>query len=263
MGLRSASLVVFVVPLLGLAGCFFLPYRPSGEPDPYGEFPHGSDPDRDDDRDGYTENEGDCDDGDELVFPGAVEVINQQDDDCDGEVDEAPDAVDADGDGWTDLDGDCDDGDPEVHPSRPDDCDERDNDCDGELNEDAVIDDPQEPNDPVPHHFGNLTGDVAVVAGYLHNEDDVDRFSFLAEDTILGSFQIDVDLSGVPGSADYVLELWLGSDLIQVSDTSGGESLTHEGDAWEDDSGTYEVVVYSLLGYSCEHPYVLRIQAEG
>ncbi len=260
---RAATIACCLLLASSLAGCFFLPYRPSDQPDPYGEYPHGSDPDRDDDGDGFTENEGDCDDGDAAAFPGAPEVDNQVDDDCDGEVDEPPDPVDLDGDGWTPEDGDCDDGDPEVHPTLADVCDDRDNDCDGTLNEDAIGDDPQEPNDAVPYHFGDLTDDVSTVAGYLHNEADVDRFSFYAEDTLFGSFDLAVELSGVPGSADYVLELWLGPTLLAASDTSGGESVTHEGDTWEDDSGTYEVVVYSVLGYSCDHAYTLRIEANG
>jgi Putative metal-binding motif len=260
---RAANLAGCFALVIALSGCFFLPYRPSDLPDPYGDYSHGSDPDWDDDGDGYTEIEGDCDDEDAAVFPGAVEVINQIDDDCDGDVDEPPDPVDQDGDGWTPEDGDCDDGDPEVHPTLFDGCDDKDNDCDGVLNEDAASDDPQEPNDVVPYHFGNLTNEVATVAGYLHNVGDVDRFSFLAEDTLFGSFSLEVDLTGVPGNADYVLELWLGSELLAMSDTMGGESLVHDGDTWSDDSGTYEVVVYSVLGYSCDHPYVLRIQADG
>ena len=48
--LRRSPIIAGLAALtLGLAGCFFLPYRPSDVPDPYGEFPHGSDPDRDDD----------------------------------------------------------------------------------------------------------------------------------------------------------------------------------------------------------------------
>ena len=46
----------------------------------------------DDDGDGYTENQGDCDDEDETIMPGAEDVCNDIDDDCDDELDE--DALD-------------------------------------------------------------------------------------------------------------------------------------------------------------------------
>jgi hypothetical protein len=50
--------------------------------------------DVDDDGDGYTENEGDCDDGDEDVRPGVEDTCDGIDSDCDGTVDD--DAADAD-----------------------------------------------------------------------------------------------------------------------------------------------------------------------
>ena len=239
-------------------GCFFLPFRP--EDGPIGGDPLGSDPDVDDDRDGFTETEGDCDDADDQVFPGADEQDNGVDDDCDGEVDEPMPPVDADGDGWTPEEGDCDDTDPDVHPDHPDLCDDLDNDCDGELNEDELYEDPQEPNDHDPEYIGDLTGTAVTVAGYLHNADDIDRISFYVEDTLFDDFSVGVELGSIPGSADYVLELYLGSELIAHSDTSGSESVWHDGTSFHDDSGTYQVVVYSVLGYSCEQPYVMVIE---
>lgn len=43
---------------------------------------------RDDDRDGYTENEGDCNDGDGSLHPGRYEDCNELDDNCDGNINE-------------------------------------------------------------------------------------------------------------------------------------------------------------------------------
>src|SRR3989338_5119219 len=43
--------------------------------------------DIDDDGDGYTELEGDCNDHDPSVYPDAAEVCNGIDDDCDGDID--------------------------------------------------------------------------------------------------------------------------------------------------------------------------------
>ncbi len=60
----------------------------------------------DDDGDGYTVADGDCDDADAGVNPGAAESCNGVDDDCDGEVDEGVLATfyaDADGDGYGDA----------------------------------------------------------------------------------------------------------------------------------------------------------------
>jgi uncharacterized protein (TIGR02145 family) len=42
----------------------------------------------DDDNDGYTENQGDCDDANAQVNPGATEIEDGIDNDCDGEIDE-------------------------------------------------------------------------------------------------------------------------------------------------------------------------------
>ena len=53
-------------------------------------------PDVDDDIDGYTENQGDCDDTNSAINPGATEVCNGVDDNCDTIVDGG---TDADGDG--------------------------------------------------------------------------------------------------------------------------------------------------------------------
>ncbi len=77
--------------------------------------------------------EGDCDDDDDDVFPGADELCNGQDDDCDGDLPE--DEADLDGDGQLACNDDCDDDDPTVGEGFPELCDGIDNDCDGEAND--------------------------------------------------------------------------------------------------------------------------------
>ncbi len=105
----------------------------------------------DDDGDGFNA-ASDCDDGDAAVFPGASEVCDGVDNDCDGDIDGAlapgatdwfPD-VDEDGfgsdadivtacdapPGYIGTGGDCADRDADINPSAAEVCDDIDNDCD-------------------------------------------------------------------------------------------------------------------------------------
>ena len=63
----------------------------------------------DDDGDGVTKAEGDCNDLSTAVSPDAAELTNGIDDDCDGVTDDGADTTDADLDGVSAADGDCDD----------------------------------------------------------------------------------------------------------------------------------------------------------
>ena len=107
------------------------------------------------DGDGFSSSE-DCNDRDADSFPGAIEVCDGADNDCDGETDEDVQAtfyMDADGDGWGDEDntreaceaptaahvlrsGDCDDDNALAFPgsTQEESCsDPTDYDCDGEV----------------------------------------------------------------------------------------------------------------------------------
>ena len=85
----------------------------------------------DNDGDGFTVADGDCDDSDITVYPGATEICDDGiDQDCDGS-DEACPAPDNDGDGY-DANEDCDDYDGTVYPGAPEICEDGiDQDCDG------------------------------------------------------------------------------------------------------------------------------------
>lgn len=86
---------------------------------------------------GFIERSGDCDDDSEETYPGAVEVCDETDNNCNGEIDDRPEAppvwmpdLDEDGwgnataavaqcaqpDGYIDVPGDCDDTDPDINP---------------------------------------------------------------------------------------------------------------------------------------------------
>ena len=77
----------------------------------------------------------DCNDDDAAINPGAADVCNGVDDDCDGTVDEG---LDADGDGFFGASelcvngADCDDNDASVNPGATEECDAIDHDCDGD-----------------------------------------------------------------------------------------------------------------------------------
>ncbi len=106
-----------------------------GSPGVENEFCNNSPPGVDNDGDGYTEAEGDCDDTDVLVNPGAIDGdadpfgLADDDADCDGVRDDG--LTDDDGDGWTEILGDCDDEDVNTYPGAVESDDGEDDDCDG------------------------------------------------------------------------------------------------------------------------------------
>ena len=87
----------------------------------------------------------DCNDNDPATYPGAEEICDALDNDCDFVVDEG---FDDDGDGYRDeqacdLPGtplDCDDDNAAVHPDAPEKCNGIDDNCNGEVDEDVDAD---------------------------------------------------------------------------------------------------------------------------
>jgi hypothetical protein len=81
----------------------------------------------DSDGDGYSENQGDCNDADFDINPGAAEVLyNAIDENCNGMAD---DVIDADADGFNSQD-DCNDNNPAINPGATDICGQVDQNCD-------------------------------------------------------------------------------------------------------------------------------------
>jgi predicted outer membrane repeat protein len=91
--------------------------------------------DEDYDQDGFSIADGDCDDGDPAQNPGADEICDGQDTDCDGNT--PADENDGDGDGWLVCEGDCDDGNGATNPDAEEICDDQDNDCDDDVEDRA------------------------------------------------------------------------------------------------------------------------------
>ncbi len=153
----------------------------------------------DGDGDGYT-GDVDCDDANAAINPGADEICNGLDDNCDGIVDEdAVDAptwyADADSDGFGDAarpssscsqpDGDvsdamdCNDADPAISPGAPELCaTTADDDCDGVANEDDAADATPWYLDGDADEYGDA-GSAPTLAcdapdGYVGSSDDCD-----------------------------------------------------------------------------------------
>jgi hypothetical protein len=171
---------------------------------------------------GYVENADDCDDDDDAQHPGADELCNNEDDDCDGEIDE-DDAIDAptwyldsDGDGYGDqattmvtcdqptgyvLDGsDCDDADALQYPGADELCNGEDDDCDGEIDEDEALDTSTWYADADGDGYGDAATTVETCEppeGYVRNNtdcDDTDPLQYPGADEYCNGEDDDCDL---------------------------------------------------------------------
>ena len=146
---------------------------------------------------GQTDTGGDCDDTDAASFPGADEVCDGRDQDCDGVVDAGAIDLSAfyrdfDGDGFGDPSeavaacsapesyttdtSDCDDARASVSPTAPEVCDSLDNDCDGTVDEGDAVDASMWYVDDDSDGYGGSSTTIAcdMPAGHATLTDDCD-----------------------------------------------------------------------------------------
>ncbi|MES2642913.1 MAG: MopE-related protein [Myxococcota bacterium] len=180
--------------------------------------------------DGWVADDTDCDDGAAFVHPGADELCDEIDDDCDGAVDEdgAVDApswfLDDDADGHGDAavsveacvaptghvaaGTDCDDLSSAVHPGADERCDGEDDDCDGTIDEDDAIDVATWYRDTDGDGHGDATSstvDCDAPEGYVAGGadcDDGDAAVSPAATEACDAADLDDDCDGVADDAD-------------------------------------------------------------
>ena len=200
--------------------------------------------------DGASEVGGDCDDADETVYPGATELCDGVDNDCDEEP--GTEEVDGDGDGyvvctfdaggWIGDDGvlgggDCDDTNPVSYPGSTERCDGVDNDCDGSL-PDVELDADADGVVACTFDEDGWLGDVGVVGDEDCDDADETVYPGATElcdgqdndcDGSLPNVELDADGDGGVECA-WVVEVWLGtSDVESGEDCDAADETVYAG----------------------------------
>jgi hypothetical protein len=193
----------------------------------------------DDDEDGWTESQGDCDDTDPSINPSEPEVENGTDDNCDGIIDEGTDAYDDDNDGYTENQGDCDDSQSSINPGETEVCGNSvDENCNSNLNEEDAIDCDVYYRDYDGDGYGSASYDKCMCSGdgYYTSANDEDCYDYNASaNPAQGGY---FSVSRGDGNYDYNCD-----NLQTKNDTSVGKC-----------SGAIWICTTSTTGWSGSSP---------
>lgn len=179
--------------------------------------------DRDDDGDGWTENQGDCDDRSPLVNPDMQDICDDLDNDCDGKIN---------GDDW-DM-----------------------------YEENDSISAAYDFGDVGDSFWTNQTVRLSGLTIHKDGDEDWYRWA-TGDIIIIDNVDINITVTGLPSNGDYVVELWnIDDNAVRDSDSGGGTLRIHYvGDWLDDDEEDWALRVYaaSWPNNSCSSTYSITI----
>ncbi len=179
---------------------------------------------RDDDGDGWTENDGDCDDTELRVNPDATDLCDDLDNDCSGSVND---------DFWDGY----------------------------ELNDTSAT---SYDCGEVDLSLGWSNSAITLSGLTLSTEDDEDWFTWDADDAWYDNVTVSVSVTGLPPGGTYVVELLdVDGRVVDSESGSSALSLSHTGDPVDDDEDDWTVRVYALTwpSNSCATTYSIVIRS--
>ena len=212
---------------------------------------------------GHVSDDTDCDDTDAAINPGATEVCDEVDNDCDGSIDEGVTTTyyaDSDGDSYGDAssttddcsepsgyvsdDSDCDDTDSSVYPGATEVCDYVDNDCDGSIDEGVTTTFYADLDADAYGDASATTDDCSEPSGYVSDATDCDD-----TDATVYPGATEVPYDGIDQDCD-------GADLCDVDedgfDYDGGACLGTDCDDSDADIGPGTTEVADGVDEDCD-----------